>query len=172
MIAKINDQVNAAGGYYLLLIRMKAQERISIGALGELNFRGGYYIYVGSALSGLRQRVGRHMRPEKNVHWHIDYLLRRAAIVDVILFPLNHAGAEEELRNGLLEIIAESGAGLSSAGTAKTECLIAFATASHKGISAPAAGFGSSDCRCKSHLCYSEKKPSGLIRKMKSLQQG
>jgi len=70
-------------GSYLLVIEMKEQAKIAIGKLGELNFKPGYYIYVGSALSGLEQRIARHLRSEKKLHWHIDYLLEKSKLITV-----------------------------------------------------------------------------------------
>ena len=57
---------------------------VTVGKLGTIDFKIGSYAYVGSALGGLEARVGRHAREEKRMHWHVDYLLVRAPIVDVI----------------------------------------------------------------------------------------
>ncbi|MDD4281999.1 MAG: GIY-YIG nuclease family protein [Candidatus Methanofastidiosa archaeon] len=54
-----------------------------MGSLGTLLFREGCYAYVGSALGGLRNRVGRHLRRDKRFHWHIDHLLAAAPITYV-----------------------------------------------------------------------------------------
>jgi len=70
-------------GSYVLLIHLKVSSFITIGRLGEIFFKEGYYIYIGSALSGIDQRVQRHLRSEKKVHWHIDYLLQHATIKEV-----------------------------------------------------------------------------------------
>lgn len=56
-----------------------------IGGLGKIEFKEGYYAYVGSALGGLEHRLSRHLRQEKTLHWHIDYLLLRALIYDVMV---------------------------------------------------------------------------------------
>lgn len=71
-------------GTYVLLIRVPYDTMLSVGELGKLSFKAGYYAYVGSALSGLKKRVGRHLKREKTLHWHIDYLLTRGQVVDVI----------------------------------------------------------------------------------------
>ena len=70
-------------GAYLLIMHLKHDATIRIGKLGLLFFQAGWYIYAGSALNGLEQRIARHMRVEKKLHWHIDYLLQQAAIIDV-----------------------------------------------------------------------------------------
>jgi Uri superfamily endonuclease len=58
-------------------------KKIDIGKLGKINFSRGYYLYVGSALNGLEQRIKRHLRNQKKIYWHIDYLLQHAKIVDI-----------------------------------------------------------------------------------------
>ncbi|MFQ6111832.1 MAG: DUF123 domain-containing protein, partial [Nitrospinota bacterium] len=58
-----------------------------IGNLGRLLFHPGHYAYVGSALGGLRGRLERHLRSEKKTRWHIDYLLRQAAIEAIVACP-------------------------------------------------------------------------------------
>jgi len=70
-------------GTYLLLIRLDEQRNIDIGALGTVAFNKGWYVYVGSAMNGLDQRIRRHLREKKKTHWHIDYLLHHAAISEV-----------------------------------------------------------------------------------------
>lgn len=71
-------------GVYVLLIHLPFPLRTEIGSLGTVQFSPGYYAYVGSALGGVDQRVGRHLRKNKKVHWHIDYLLSRSKVVDVV----------------------------------------------------------------------------------------
>jgi len=70
-------------GSYLLLVELKNTEIIPVGKLGKIDFKKGFYIYVGSALNGLDQRIQRHLRKQKKTHWHIDYLLNHAKIVNV-----------------------------------------------------------------------------------------
>lgn len=71
-------------GTYVLFIHVPYNSVLNIGELGKLSLKAGYYAYVGSALSGLKKRVGRHLKREKTLHWHIDYLLTRAQVVDVV----------------------------------------------------------------------------------------
>ena len=72
-----------ARGSYVLLIGLADEETIAVGNRGDIRFLAGYYAYAGSAMNGLRHRLSRHIRKEKKKHWHIDYLLERAAIIDV-----------------------------------------------------------------------------------------
>ncbi len=108
-------------GSYVLLIRLDEARVIAAGRQPRQRFAAGYYAYVGSALNGLRARLARHLREDKRLHWHIDYLLREARIVDVVT-----CRSQE-----------------------RTECVIAAALAERFDM---VAGFGASDCRCRSHL--------------------
>jgi Uri superfamily endonuclease len=69
-------------GTYLLLININENKYIKIGKLGKIFFKKGNYIYVGSALNGLEQRINRHLRSNKKTHWHIDYLLEFGKIIN------------------------------------------------------------------------------------------
>lgn len=111
-------------GTYSLIVHVPYELALSVGELGKIVFKPGYYAYIGSALGGLEKRVGRHLREEKKVYWHIDHLLIHVRAVDVIV-------ARSEGRN---------------------ECVVAKELAD--GLPS-IRGFGSSDCRCESHLFYS-----------------
>ena len=67
-------------GSYLLLVELRNDAIISIGKYGKKRFDKDCYVYVGSALNGLEQRINRHLRSYKKMHWHIDYLLKSAKI--------------------------------------------------------------------------------------------
>ena len=109
-------------GSYIVILRLLRDRRLSIGSLGEVRFRKGYYLYVGSAKTNLTKRIDHHRRVSKNPHWHIDYLRREADVHAVI--PVR---ASEEL-----------------------ECDIAEQLGSIADWKVP--GFGSSDCNCPGHL--------------------
>ena len=108
-------------GSYVLLIKLPEKQTIRIGSLNAVKFPRGYYAYVGSAMNGFESRLSRHLRSNKKIHWHIDYLLQKASVSGMVL-------CETEER---------------------AECTIAQAL-SHQFDSIP--GFGSSDCKCQSHL--------------------
>lgn len=72
-------------GSYVLLIRVSGLQTITIGRLETIPFPAGDYAYVGSALNGLKARLDRHLRREKKIHWHIDYLLQKATIRNIIV---------------------------------------------------------------------------------------
>ncbi len=100
-------------------------QEIRVGKLGSIFFSGGFYAYVGSAMNGLEARLARHLRCEKKFHWHIDYLLKQAAIREIVLYPSE----------------------------TRAECFLSRAMA---GEFQSVSGFGSSDCRCASHLYFGD----------------
>ena len=54
-------------GNYCLLIHMKKDSKIKIGAKGFIFFKKGYYVYVGSALNTLSKRIERHLSIDKKI---------------------------------------------------------------------------------------------------------
>ena len=71
-------------GAYLLVMELHKDTSILVGKHGILHFKKGCYVYVGSALNGLEQRIQRHLRTNKKRHWHIDYLLPFTEIVEIL----------------------------------------------------------------------------------------
>ena len=67
-------------GSYILVINLKENKILEIGKLGDISFKKSFYVYVGSARNGLEQRIRRHLRNDKKMHWHIDYLLQNADV--------------------------------------------------------------------------------------------
>jgi Uri superfamily endonuclease len=76
-------------GCYILLIELKTPTKIQIGKLGKVFFKKGFYLYIGSAMNSLEGRIKRHLRSEKKLHWHIDYLLQNADVIDVFYKETN-----------------------------------------------------------------------------------
>ena len=76
-------------GTYILIIRLSRARKSQIGKLGKLDFKRGYYAYVGSALNGLKGRIDRHLRKNKKLFWHIDYLLQYTKIIDIFIKSSN-----------------------------------------------------------------------------------
>lgn len=73
-------------GSYSLII--KTPDKAEIGALGLKEFEKEYTVYNGSAFGpGGLKRVLRHFSNEKNIHWHIDYLLNNGEVVAALIFP-------------------------------------------------------------------------------------
>ena len=72
-------------GHYLLVLRLSQPRELRVGALGEIRFLAGDYVYVGSAQRALAARVARHRRRhDKRFHWHIDSLRDAAQWVERI----------------------------------------------------------------------------------------
>jgi len=70
-------------GSYVLIIENKKDQSIKIGSLRNIFFKKGFYAYIGSALNNLEARIKRHLKDDKKLHWHIDYLLKKTEIKDV-----------------------------------------------------------------------------------------
>ena len=71
-------------GCYCLIIELTEKSIIKIGKLNEIKFKKGNYVYIGSAMNSLEARLKRHLSDEKKLHWHIDSLLKKAEITDII----------------------------------------------------------------------------------------
>jgi len=122
-------------GIYHLIIYLSFDKEIRIGKLGLFLFPAGYYVYTGSAMQGLEARVARHKRKQKKLHWHIDFLLQYAEIINVITYQTKE----------------------------RLECCLNSKIMSISGSQIIAKGFGSSDCGCITHLFFFDKKPDIYI---------
>ena len=60
---------------YQLKIEIARAVTVTIGRLGEFLFPVGRYVYTGSAKRNFEARIARHLRTEKTLRWHIDWLL-------------------------------------------------------------------------------------------------
>ncbi|UCD95698.1 MAG: DUF123 domain-containing protein [Candidatus Zixiibacteriota bacterium] len=81
-------------------------------------------------MKGPSQALGRHLRKDKRKCWHVDYLLEKGNIVDIVYF----AGRLDECIINMSLLKRLKGAGLIDS-------------------------FGSSDCRCKGHLIRTREMP-------------
>lgn len=70
---------------YQLVLKVHKKINIEVGKLGAFIFPAGYYIYTGSAKKNMEARIQRHLKKDKSLHWHIDYLTshKEIEIVDV-----------------------------------------------------------------------------------------
>lgn len=125
----IYEKEGADCGSYMLILNLDNDKEITIGKLGSIFFKKGFYIYIGSAMKDLTARIERHKRKRKNLFWHIDYLREQAVLIHAL--PIRSSS--------------------------RLECKIAgsFRKISDGRIK----DFGSSDCDCDSHLFYMEKNP-------------
>lgn len=91
-------------GSYLLVFYNDTRFVKSIGALGEREFKKGYYVYVGSAMQGLEKRIKRHLRKTKNVRWHLDHISPALMKADKA-YPIRRGDKiEEGMAQRLMEI--------------------------------------------------------------------
>ena len=128
-------------GTYILLIGLSKTRRIKPGKLPETDYQRGIYLYVGRARKGLRARIGRHLRSQKKIFWHVDYLLQNAKVEDIW--------------------VREDYFGECLTASRIKEFLTDKAT--------PIKGFGSSDCSCPGHLFYSSFSAQELTALRKKL---
>jgi Uri superfamily endonuclease len=127
-------EIPNARGTYILLLNSHETRSLSIGRVGTLALRPGFYLYVGSAFGpgGLQARLLRHFRGGDKRHWHIDYLREYADAVGAWLAP-------DSVRH---------------------EHHWADALSRWSDLEPAMPGFGASDCRCATHLFFSADQPS------------
>ena len=110
-------------GIYCLLIKSRKSQKIKVGSIGDIEFISGCYLYVGSALNSIENRIKRHLKKNKKKFWHIDYLLyNNSTNVEFIYYIQT---------------------------SKRMECFISKEVAK---IVKPVKRFGSTDCNCTSHL--------------------
>ena len=115
-------------GIYCLIIFLSNSQKIIISKR-ICFFPKGYYCYVGSALNNLDKRIARHKSKNKKMHWHIDYFLEHGKIIGV----------------DRLETKKKLECELSKRLNSLTDCNVVMK------------GFGSSDCKCQTHLYHFKK---------------
>jgi Uri superfamily endonuclease len=120
-------------GSYVLVARLSQHTILPVGQLGVFRFEAGFYGYCGSARGpgGLEARLARHLCRRKRAHWHVDYLLQRAVVVEM----------------------------WKARSTQRLECLFAQALTGLSGARVAVPGFGSSDCNCDAHLVHFVSRP-------------
>ena len=122
-------------GTYVLIASAPRMKRIEVGRLGEFDIVPGFYAYVGSAFGagGLRARIGHHLESSASPHWHIDYLLQVAELVEVW-----YTTARQKLERPLADLLEKA-----------------------PQFRVPIPRFGSSDYHRSrsSHLFYSKRRP-------------
>jgi Uri superfamily endonuclease len=143
----MNHCLDSEPGTYALVISLDAPTEIQVGCRGRIRFESPFYLYFGSAFGpgGLQARIKHHLQPVRQAHWHIDYLRQAAEVVGAWYCT----------------------------DAARLECIWANAALALRGVSA-IPGFGSSDCRCESHLLAMNKLPSrsAFRRRLNDLQTG
>lgn len=113
-------------GTYVLILHLPTECAIRVGRLGRVELSAGFYAYVGSALGpgGLKARLGHHRGKPARPHWHIDYLRRATHLVQIWV---SAQGVRRE--HDWAQLLCQG-------------C----------GAVPAVRGFGTSDCRCSTHL--------------------
>ena len=92
-------------------------------------------------MGGLAGRIRRHLRRDKRLRWHIDYLTQEGTIIEVFWTEWPQ----------------------------RLECSWAHAATAVGGATPVVKGFGSSDCKCQTHLFYCEEVP--MVRELERALQ-
>jgi Uri superfamily endonuclease len=121
-------------GTYALILSSRVVRSLAIGRLGQLHVRQGFYVYVGSAFGpgGVRARVSHHQKLAVRPHWHIDYL-RRVTQLEEVWVTYDPIRREHQWAEVFTRM---------------------------RGASLAMAGFGASDCACRSHLYFFKTRPA------------
>ena len=125
-------------GTYVLILKNSREITISAGTK-TLHALPGYYTYCGSAFGsgGIYSRVSRHLKPFKKHRWHIDYIRRFMSITSVFALA-----SDKNMEHIWAKTFKDNGGAVHSK------------------------GFGSSDCKCETHLHYFINEPSISILKL------
>ena len=117
--------INEQHCLYAIHLKISEKKLVQIGSLGTFEFPIGTYIYVGSAKKNIKARITRHIKKEKPLRWHFDYIRPHGEIVKVETFDdsLDECNRCKQIKEKYQ---------------------------AHELIK----GFGSSDCNCKAHLLY------------------
>ncbi len=108
--------------------------------MGKVFFKKGNYIYIGSAKGCLETRLRRHLKKDKKSFWHIDYLLKN-----------------RRTQISKIWVIFKS-----------IECETADVFNEEHTCEIVKKGFGSSDCKCVTHLFYikNKEKTKNILEKI------
>lgn len=119
------------GGIYILILKLNSNISLAVGKLGIIHFRAGHYYYIGSALgSGGFKRVTRHFDVASGKN-----MTRK--------WHIDHLLPHSEVICALMLPACEP-----------LEC---EAAGIFMDFSVPIPDFGCSDCKCHTHLFFTEK---------------
>lgn len=116
-------------GIYFIVLWNDKNRIIECGSLGKVEFKKGFYVYSGSGKTSLFKRIEHHKKKNKKHHFHMDYITAKMKITADI--PIV---TDEYLECDLAKILLENSG-------------------------KPVKNFGSTDCKCFSHLHYFQDNP-------------
>jgi len=123
-------------GTYTIVVRCERASYCIFGKLGRASLRKGYYLYTGSALGrgavSLERRLERHMKPQKRLRWHVDYLTSR---------PYCNV-------TGAVYVVSDR----------RLECKANSSLSKELDVSPVLLKIGASDCKCNGHLLGPERR--------------
>lgn len=119
------NNVNENHTLYVVYLKTDKEVFINIGKLGMFTFPRGTYLYVGSAKRNIVARLKRHVQVNKTFRWHFDYLRPYGEITKI------------ETYSSLI-----------------SECQLRRKLQDNMNGHLIIKGFGSSDCKCVSHLIF------------------
>lgn len=117
-------------GSYLLLMENLEDQNVEVGKLGKVQFKPGFYVYVGSGMTNLEKRVKHHQLKKKSYHYHIDYITPKVMKIKKPFLIRTNERMESELAIEVEKVCDEM-----------------------------IEGFGCSDTKEKSHLFYFAENP-------------
>ncbi len=92
------DAIPTEKGTYMLILNVRKPVKAKT-AHGFTIVKPGVYAYVGSAFGpgGLRARIHRHLKKEKRIHWHIDWLTTSKTVEKIGVFVISGRRIESEI---------------------------------------------------------------------------
>jgi len=80
-LQKVQKITDKNSGIYILELHSAKPFYLTIKKFSDHKFPPGYYYYIGSAQKNLHQRIVRHFKTAKKVHWHVDHLTTNKNII-------------------------------------------------------------------------------------------
>jgi Uri superfamily endonuclease len=136
-------------GTYTIVVRCKDASYSRFGSLGKARLEKGHYLYTGSALGqgavSLENRIERHLRRQKRLWWHIDYLT-------------SHPQCKV---TGAVYVVSDN----------RLECKVNGSVSKELKVSPVLFKIGASDCNCDGHLLGPARRLSeyALMRRLESV---
>lgn len=127
------QKLTSDSGIYILELFCTKALKIMHPKFRDYEFSQGNYYYIGSAQKNLKNRIARHLKKDKKLHWHIDYFTSENDVKITRVFILPNF-------------------------TKEFECRVVFKMGNIFKLQHKVLGFGNSDCNiCKSHFLFSAK---------------